>query len=283
MSEERIKDQIIVNLQPFSHGSWAHMNINRVALFGRNLKEATSSTRFERFRAALMEYIEKVHPAVGKIAQKLHIIQFDPTIVQAIRIHADELANIAHRLSLNPQQSEDELHRQQSEIPAHADRLLDAFRVVRERLFSEFQCKPNRVLQNILERRKSSDAGKKISFSVRLTELDQAVVIPETEFAEVIEALIDREGGQSDDDAGRELSFVVGTSGDRWLLEVHDSGLFVPSHQWGDLFVGRGISGCANLAKVPEILGKFDGDICVQSSVEASGTTFLLRLRMLQP
>jgi hypothetical protein len=283
MSEEGIKDQIIVNLQPFSHGSWAHMNINRVALFGRNLKEATSSIRFERFRAALREYIEKVHPAVGKIVQQLHIIQFDPTIVQTIRIHADELAKIAHRLSLNRRQSEDELQRQQSEIPAHADRLLDAFRVMRERMLSEFQCKPTKVLQNILERRKSTDAGKKISFSVRITELDQDAVIPEAEFAKVIEALIDREGDQSDDDAGRELSFVVGTSGERWLLEVHDSSLFVPSHQWGDLSVGRGIPGCAKLAKVSGILGKFDGEICVQSSVEASGTTFLLRLRMLQP
>lgn len=281
MSEEQTKDQIIVNLQPFSHGAWAHMNINRIALFGRNLKEATSSSHYDRFQGALMEYIEKAHPALGRIAQQFQILQLDPKTAHALKFHGDELARIAQALSVNPRMPAEELQRYEVEIPKHVDQLLHAFRVMREHVFRGFQCTPNKVLRGILERRKSSGAGRKMSFSVRLNEPDKAVVIPEPEFVAVIEALIDHSTNLAKDERGRELSFVTRTSVDRWLLEIHDSSLYVPLHMWRDVFSGKGLAGRANLAKVPEILAKYDGDICVKDSVEGVGTSFLLRLRML--
>ncbi|MEK6757153.1 MAG: hypothetical protein AABZ02_13460 [Bacteroidota bacterium] len=281
MSEEQTKDQIILNLQPFSHGGSAHMNINRIALFGRNLEEATSSSQYDRFRAALTEYIEKAHPALGRIAQQFQILQFDPKIADALKFHADELARIAQALSLNPRVPAEELQRHEVEIPKHVDQLLDAFRVMREHVFRDFQCTPIKVLRGIVERRKSTDAGKKVSFSIRLTEPDKDVVISEPEFVAVIEALIDHPTSQANDDIGRELTFAARTGIDQWLLEMHDNSLYIPLQMWRDVFSGKGLAGRANLAKVPEILGKYDGDICVKDSVEGVGTTFLLRLRML--
>jgi hypothetical protein len=176
----------------------------------------------------------------------------------------------------------EELQRYEVEIPKQVDQLLRAFRVMREHVFRGFQCTPNKVLRGILERWESTDAGRKISFSVRLNEPDKAVVIPEPEFVAVIEALLDHATGQANEDTEPELAFVARTSVDRWLLEIHDSSIYVPLHMWRDVFSGKGLAGRANLAKVPEILGKYDGDICVKDSVEGVGTTFLLRLRMLR-
>jgi len=162
------------------------------------------------------------------------------------------------------------------EIPEHVDRLSDAFRAIRERMMTKFQCQSNRVLQRILERRRAENP--RVVFSRHLSDDDHSVVIAEAEFSKVVEALLDWGAGQGEG----ELSFEVRTSQDWWMLEMRHNGLFIPSDRWRGAFTADAVPGGVTLSAVPEILAKYDGDICIKASDEDSGTTLLVRLRILR-
>ncbi|MBI3577853.1 MAG: hypothetical protein HY089_00415 [Ignavibacteriales bacterium] len=280
--EQQTKESLLVELQPFSHGEWAHMNINRVALFGRNLEEATTSSQYGRFRAALVEYLEKVHPRLMDITRQFQLLSFDPKTVQALKFHASELAVIARPLSLNPKIDETQLHTYETEIPKHVDQLLHAFRVMREYIQSEFRCKPNLLLQGILDRHSKSITNVKFIIATQLAKVEPVVVASEAEFSQIIETLIQHALNTMQANEEKELWFTGKIAGDRWELEMRDSKLYLEPQQWGALFTQP--NGETNsLLKLPDILKKYAGDISVKESTAIGGTTLLIRLKIVQP
>ena len=282
--EQEVKEKILLGLQPFSHGAWAHMNINRIALFGRNLGEATSSRQYERFRIALCEYVDKIHPALETIAQQFQIIRFDPTIVRTMKFHADELAKIAQTLAVNARRSQEEMARLEVEIPKHVDQLLHAFRVIREQVFLEFRCHPEKVLHQILDQWSADERRMKIAYAPSPNTEEIFVAITEPELTEAIESLLQARVGGSLSEGERELSLASKASGDQWTLELRDSSVFIDPKNWRTVFTPPGTDGeDSPLSAVPTILRKYDGEICVKESVEGMGTTYLMRLRMLRP
>lgn len=280
--EQQTKESLLVELQPFSHGEWAHMNINRVALFGRNLEEATTSRQYGRFRAALVEYLEKVHPRLMDITRQFQLLSFDPKTVQALKFHAGELAVIARPLSVSPKVDEEHLHTYETEIPKHVDQLLHAFRVMREYVLSEFRCKPNQLLQGILDRHSKSVTNVKFIVATQLAKVEPVVVASEAEFSQIIETLIQYALGTMHANEEKELWFTGKIAGERWELEMRDSKLYLEPQQWGTMFTQP--NGESNgLLKLPDILKKYAGDISVKESTTAGGTTLLIRLKIVQP
>ena len=280
--EKETKEKILMGLQPFSHGEWAHMNINRVALFGRNLNESLSPRQYDRFRAALTEYLVQVQPSITRIAQLFQIIHVDPNLVQTLIFHADELATVAGVLSLNPRVSEGESRRFEAEIPKHVDQLLHAFRVLREMILREFQCNPGELLQAILEERIASSKSVKLTYPKPLSVKYPRTIGTNEDFARIINLLIDTPliGRESASDI-RELYFLVRTVGDRWLMEMRDGTATLDSSVWATVFEPSS-SGEANrgLSQIPPILAKYGGDICIKETVREGGTTVLLRLKV---
>jgi signal transduction histidine kinase/ligand-binding sensor domain-containing protein len=280
--EKETKEKILVGLQPFSHGEWAHMNINRVALFGRNLNESLSPRQYDRFRAALTEYLVKVQPSIARIAQLFQIIHIDPNLVQTLIFHSDELGAVAGALSLNARVSEEESRRFEAEIPKHVDQLLHAFRVMREMILREFQCNPGELLQAILEERSASSKAAKLTHPKPLSVKNPRTIGTNEDFARIIELLIDTPlMGKEAAPEGRELYFLVRTAGDRWMMEMRDPGVTLDPSVWAMVFEpasgeqpGRGLS------QIPPILAKYGGDICIKETVREGGTTVLLRLKV---
>ena len=280
--EKEIKEKILIGLQPFSHGEWAHMNINRVALFGRNLNESLSPRQYDRFRAALSEYLVKVQPSIARIAQLFQIVHVDPNLVQTLVFHADELGTVAGALSLNPRISEEESQRFEAEIPKHVDQLLHAFRVLREMILREFQCNPGELLQAILEERTASSKAAQIIYPRPLSAKNPRTIGTNEDFARMIELLIDTPliGRESASDR-RELYFLVRTAGDRWMMEMRDASVTLDSSVWATVFEpAPGGQPERGLSLIPPILAKYGGDICIKGTVREGGTTVLLRLKV---
>ena len=280
--EKETKEKILVGLQPFSHGEWAHMNINRVALFGRNLNESLSPRQYDRFRAALTEYLVNVQPSIARIGQLFQIIHIDPNLVQTLVFHADELGTVAGALSLNSRISEEESRRFEAEIPKHVDQLLHAFRVLREMILREFQCNPGELLQAVLEERSASSKAVKLTYPKPLSVKNPRTIGTNEDFARIIELLIDTPlvGKESVID-GRELYFLVRSAGDRWMMEMRDGTVTLDSSVWATVFQPAS-SGQPNmgLSQIPPILAKYGGDICIKETVREGGTTVLLRLKV---
>ena len=270
------KKQLLVKLYPFSHGAWAHTNVSRIALFGRNLAEATSPKRYDRFRAALEEYLKEVFPALDEIAREHQVARLDSTLPDSLRSHADELARIAAAISQNARLSAEDVQCFEEEIPKHSDRILSVLHEAREDLLRGFRCWPADILATIVEERQTADETRGISYSVEVTNPDQMVVADEEDFRRVINWLIDGIRGEG---GGRTSLFSL-SAGDRWLLEIQNKKLFIPLHLWQEIFIGKGLSGHEELVRVPEIVRNYDGDVCVKASSEAAGTTILLRLRI---
>jgi signal transduction histidine kinase/ligand-binding sensor domain-containing protein len=280
--EKETKEKILVGLQPFSHGEWAHMNINRVALFGRNLNESLSPRQYDRFRAALTEYLVKVQPSITRIAQLFQIVHVDPNLVQTLMFHIAELATVAGVLSLNPRISEEELRQFEVEIPKHVDQVLHAFRLLREMVLREFQCNPGELLQAILEERIASSKSVKLTYPKPLAVKYPRTIGTNEDFARIIELLIDTPliGRDSAADM-RELYFLVRTAGDRWMMEMRDGSVTLDPSIWAMVFEPSS-SGEAprGLSQIPPILAKYGGDICIKGTVREGGTTVLLRLKV---
>ena len=280
--EKETKEKILVGMQPLSHGEWAHMNINRVALFGRNLNESLSPRQYDRFRAALTEYLVKVQPAIARIAQLFQIIHIDPNLVQTMMFHAGELSTVAGALSVNPRISEQESQRYEAEIPKHVDQLLHAFRVLRELILKEFQCNPGELLQAILEERTASQKSLKLSYPKPFSAKNLPAIGTNGDFVRIIELLIDTPlVPQEPSLERRELFFVVRTAGDRWMLEMRDGDVTLNSSLWRTIFEPptAGAAG-SGLWQIPLILAKYGGDICIKETLREGGTTVLLRMKV---
>jgi hypothetical protein len=277
MEEREALDKIMLALRAFSHGAWAQMNLSRLALFGRNLTEATSGAANERLRKAAGEYGESVYPLIGNIADQLQSVAIDPKVVQNVRFHSDELANMATLLSGTSEPSSEQLQKCEVGIPQHVDRLLDAFRVIRKGMMAEFPCDAESVLKRVVERRQAGNRRGKVVLPRDFSDQHRVVVIGEAEFLRVVEVLIDWAFAQGDG----ELSLDVKTSQERWMLEMRHDGLFLPPDRWHEVFTDDTGLASDNLSAVPEILSKYDGDICVKASSEDSGTTLLVRLRLM--
>lgn len=270
------RKQLLINLYPFSHGAWAHTNISRIALFGRNLAEAASPKQHERFRAALTEYIERVRPALEGIIRESQVIQSDSTLVGPLQSHADKLGRIAHTLSVDARLPAEELQRLEEEIPKHAERLLSVLHATRELLFRDFRCRPDGILRSIVKGRQAGYSTAGTTYIMEMADPEQLVVADEEDFRRVVDTLIKGIQGK----AGGRTSLIARTAGDRWLLEIHNDKLFVPLPLWREVFMEKGLSGHEELLVVPEIVGKYDGEVCVKESNEGAGTTILLRLRI---
>ena len=280
--EKETKEKILVGLQPFAHGEWAHMNINRVALFGRNLNESLSPRQYDRFRAALAEYLVSVQPSIAGIAQLFQIIHVDPDLLQTLVFHTDELGALATSLSLNPRISEEESHRYEAEIPKHVDQMLHAFRMLREMILREFQCNPGELLQAILEERTISSDAVTLTYPKPLSVKNPRTIGTNEDFAQIIELLIDTPliGRESGSDR-RELYFTVRTAGDRWMMEMRDGTVTLDSNIWATVFEPAPIGQQRkNLSLIPPILSKYGGDICIKETMREGGTTVLLRLKV---
>jgi signal transduction histidine kinase len=133
------------------------------------------------------------------------------------------------------------------------------------------------VLKRAVERRQAENRRGKVVLPRDFSDQHHMVVIGEAEFLRVVDVLIDWAFAQGDG----ELSFDVKTSQDRWMLEMRHNGFSLPSDRWHRVFTNdTGLASDA-LSAVPEILSKYDGDICVKASSEDSGTTLLVRLRLM--
>ncbi len=281
--EHETKERILAELRPLYHGAWAHMNLNRIALFGRNITEATSARQYERFRVALVEYSMRVHPILRNIAQGFQRIQFDPEIVQALRFHADELMKTVQHLSVNPGIADRDLARMEVEIPKHVDQLLHALRVMREQIFRSFQCKPHEVLLRSIKQ--WSQREEKITFSIPspLIEEGYGVVITVVEFEDVLKRFFENTVGHGPGGQPREFIFRGERTEDRWNFEICDTGTFLPLRMWKQIFTPPGNDPAPQgLPAVPAILQKYDADVCVKESSEETGTTFLIRFKVVK-
>lgn len=282
--EQQTKENLLVELQPFSHGGWGHMNINRVALFGRNLKEATAPYQYDRFRTSLIEFLEEVHPRLMDIAQQFQLLSFDPETVQALKFHVQELAAIVRPLSLSPKIESEDIQHHEETIPKHVDQLLHAFRVMRKYVLNEFRCKPCHLLQEILDRQSKTTANVKFVVAEQLTQGEPVVVASEIEFSHIIATLLHYVLGRMPENEETELVFAGRVVGGRWELEMRDSKLYLEPQLWETIFTpSENNTQEAELSKLPDMLRKYDGDISIKESVENSGTTFLLRLQVVKP
>ena len=281
--EHETKERILAELQPLYHGAWAHMNLNRIALFGRNITEATSARQYERFRVALMEYSMRVHPILRNIAQEFQRIQFDPKIVQALRFHADELMKTVQHLSVNPGISDRDLARMEVEIPKHVDQLLHALRVMRDQIFRSFQCKPQEVLLRSIEQWSQREEKTTFSIPSPLIEEGYGVVITVREFEDVLNRFVENTVGRVPEGQPRELIFRGERTEDRWNFEICDTSTLLPLRMWKQVFTPPGNDPVPKgLAAVPAILQKYDADVCVKESSEETGTTFLIRFKVVK-
>lgn len=279
--DQQTKEKLLVELQPFSHGAWAHMNINRVALFVRNLKEATAPYQYDRFRAVLVEFLENVYPRLMDIAQQLQPLAFNPQIVQALKFHAQELAAMVRPLSLSPNIKSEEIRQYEETVPEHVDQLFHAFRAMRDYVLSEFRCTPGGLLQEILDRH--SKAAVHITFIVaeQLKQEQPVVVASAIEFSHIIETLLQYVVGQPHGNEETKLVFGGRVVNSRWELEMRDTALYLEPHLWGTIFApAENNAQETELSKLPDILRKYDGDISIKESVKHGGTTFLLRLQI---
>ena len=264
-------NKIMVDLKAFSHGSWAQMNLSRLALFGRNLGEIRTASAKERLRAAAVEYQESVHPLIGKIADQLDSARIQPKIVQNVRTHSLGLAEVAALLSREPDPTSEQVRERELAIQKHADGLLDAFGSIRERMLLEFPCEVNNRLKQVLERWRTGHQAVKIVIPQSLLEQRLSAAMTEPEFDRMLESLLDWGAAQGEG----EISFQARTNENRWQLEMRHDGLVIPLDRWHNVFTS------AALAAVPEMLSKYGGDACVKASEEGSGTTLLVRLRLL--
>lgn len=281
--EQEAKERILADLQPLYHGAWAHMNLNRVALFGRNITEATSGRNYERFRVALTEYSRSVHPLLKSLAQQFQCIPFDPMVVEALRFHADELMKTVGRVSDEPGIAGDELARMEVEIPGHVDQLLDALRVMRGEIFRAFRCRPQEVLRRGIEQ--WSQGEQRTTFFMRPPLIDEAygVAIEEHEFEELLNRFVKNTVGRVGGDHPREIVFSGARREDRWNFEIRDSHTLLPLRMWKLIFTPSGNdTSQGGLSTVPALLQKYDADVCVKASSEETGTVFLIRFQVVK-
>ena len=270
-------DSLVLDLKAFSHGAWAQMILNRLALFGRNLGEAHSGAANERLRKAVAEYRESVHPLIVHVADRLRSLGIDTKIVQDMRFHSDELAALTGRLIEGPNPSAEQLQKCERGIPEHVDRLLVGFRMVREHVMAEFRCEANGALRRVLEQWQAEDRRLKVVFPNDLSAHRHLVVMAEADLFRVLDILLGWAAARGEG----ELSFRVRTDQASWMLEMRHDGLYIPPDRWGKVFTGDAPLASVDLSTVPEILSKYDADICVKSSSKDSGTALLVRLRLL--
>jgi hypothetical protein len=266
-------DKIMVHLKAFSHGGWAQMNLSRLALFGRNLREIRNSPAKERLRTAAVEYQERVHPLITKIADQLESARIQPNTLRGVRNHSLGLAKVAASLRSEPDPTSEQVLEREVAIQEHADGLLDAFRSIREYMLQEFPCEVNDRLRKVLERWQRGHQAIRMVLPQGLSDQRLLVAMAEPEFDRVLESLLDWAVAQGEG----EISFRVRTNEDRWLLEMRHDGLIIPLDRWHNVFASVPVSA------VPEMLTKYGGDVCVKASEEGSGTTLLVRLRLLRP
>ncbi len=282
-SNQQLKEQILSDLQPFYHGAWAHMNLNRIALFGRNLNEALSPRQYERFRGALTEYSENVEQRLCLLADRFQLIRFDVTFAQALRVHAEELGKIVHQLSVQPALTAQSLARLEGEIPKHVDQLLHALRVLREQIFREFQSDPAEVLSRLVNEWKAQHVPIAFSLAANIVNRPVRVVITESELRMVLNAFLMLPKTDPSQSSLREVLFSAGAAGNYWNLEIRDTGVLVNPAQWRTVFAKReNGTGEKDLSFLSDLVKKYEGDVSVKESDQATGTTFLLRLRVSQ-
>ncbi len=281
--EQEAKERILAELQPLYHGAWAHMNLNRIALFGRNITEATSGRNYERFRVALTEYSQRVHPILRSLAQQFQRIQFDPEVVEALRFHADELMKTVRRVSDEPGIAVDELARMEVEIPEHVDHLLHTLRLMRGEIFRAFRCKPHEVLRRRIEQWSQEEQRTTFFITSPLIDEEYGVVITEPEFEEVLDRFVENSVGRVAGDHPREVVFSGTRTEDRWNFEIRDTHTLLPLRMWKLIFTPSGNDTPeAGLSSVPALLQRYDADVCVKASSEKTGTLFLIRFQVVK-
>lgn len=282
-AERRAKENILIDLQPLHHGAWAHMNLNRLVLFGRNIAEATSSRQYDRFRSALTEYSLRVHPILRSLAHQFQHRAFEPSVVQALRFHADELMNIVQDLSTEPEMTGEALNRLEQEIPQHVDQLLHALRLMREEAFRWFSCKPGPVFQSRIDHWSERMPGISFLVPAPLMEEEFRVVSTERELEMVLDTVVENGLSRVEGAGPGRFVFMADRMEDRWNLEIRDTRTLVPPGHWREIFTVSGSEGSpGGLSALPPILQKYDADICVRESSEEGGTVFLVRFKLVK-
>lgn len=278
MSLCNANEQLLGLLQPFSHGKWAHLNLNRIALFGRNLKHALSQAQRERLQDSIDFYHEKTFAAIVAIIENLKKTSVEPSMIESLSVHAEKLSTFLKTLQSNESPTSAEINRFERIIPLHVDEILHAFRAIRQELFVDLRCRPSEIIAKMASERQDLLEQKRIRVLNNIA-LDQpSVVISAAAFSKVFRAVFDFFIQQTVPNKSRLISLNARTYLDRWFLEISDSEILLPPERWFTLFDVQAKD--SQLAETADILQKHEGDVSVKESVPDKGTTILIRLKL---
>ncbi|MBI3005401.1 MAG: hypothetical protein HYY49_08290 [Ignavibacteriales bacterium] len=275
---EHVQEQILRLLQPFSHGKWAHLNLNSIALFGRNLKHALSHTQRVRLRDTIAHYLERTLPAIQAIVQKTRHNSIEPDIVESLRVHAEKLAFVLKSSSFHETTNLDEIARFEQVIPLHVDEILHAFRAIRKELVADYRCNPTVVIAEMLKNLQSSFEQNHIRVLNNAVAQQSLVVISSKDFSRAFQTILDFFVRRPTSGKARMISVNGRTYLDRWLLEVSDSGILLKPDLWKTFFDPQ--TKGSTLVDAAEVLQKYEGDVSIKESVPDKGTTILMRLKL---
>ncbi|MGB2868864.1 MAG: two-component regulator propeller domain-containing protein [Bacteroidota bacterium] len=276
------REQFLNDLQPFSHGNWAHLSLNRIALFGRNLRHSLTPAQKDRFRDTVKTYLEKTVPALSLLTEGSWSNTVASDVILALGVHTKELTKLLTKQDFDSVVTPDRLDSLEHEIPKHVDDVLHAVRMMRDQLFAHFQCDIVESAQSALKEHERELLGNKVHVDTRLPQAGAFASISRGELTSVIGLMIRNALHAMSAQKERKLVISARLRLDRWLIEISDSGSGIPSERWQAVFEqanGASVAHEPQLSDIPPILQKYEGDICVKESSEKFGTTYLLRLK----
>ncbi|MFH0991273.1 MAG: hypothetical protein V1799_14795 [bacterium] len=277
-----LKEQLLSEIQPFAHGAWAHITLNRLALFSRNLPESLSENQFERFRSAIQEYLQKVDELLGNITSTMTALGSDDEVVCALGGQAMALS-AKLRLILEGRLNSEEVVSTEHELTQLIEHLLLGLHQLKDRVYSFFSCNPIVVIQRCIERHAGTAREKNEKASLLETGTSPTVAIAEHELERTIDLLLRYPVGHPIEGRTRSLLFIAQQSIDRFIVEVRDTGTTLHPEEWYGIFGESEHPGSSQeLSAIPSILGKYEGDICFKESSHIKGMSVLLQLRIIR-
>ncbi len=284
MDRRPLYDKLLLEVQPFAHGGWGHLNINRLAFSSRNLRHALSSSQRPQLYETVITYMERTYPALTTLAEDGRPEVFQQHIADNLTRQADELARLAKTLTPDASIPPERLASLEIDIPKHADAVLTSLRTMRWRVFEGFVCDATEVIGQYLAEWQDRFTKEGIRTNVDLPPGNQKVVFPPDNLTFVLRKIFEYSLNSMDRGSSPLISVRGKPQVERWLIEVKTSGIYIPVEQWPGFFDSENQPKNIvqyGFTEILTTLKKYEGDICIKESIKGSGTTFLIRLLIL--
>lgn len=276
-----IHDAVLVKLRAFSHGQWAHSNLNRIAFFARNIRGARSPKLHARLQDALSTFRQETLKALGEMTRQNE--HFQPTSSSSDRLRelTAHLREGVEALAGGQPLTATELKRLETEIPQTVESVLTVVEEIRQIVFANIKCDPYEAIQRVLEAQKEVLKGAGVTVLFEGAVNRTSVVMKPSELANILNNLVSNSIRAMEMSVEKALTFASSVSQDRWLLEVRDTGCGIPEEEWDVLFQPRPAAEASDdstLYDMQECLLQYGGDISIKHSVLHAGTVLLIRL-----